>query len=160
MVEDDLGNECTTKGEIFHVEGVLKYTTYTRKSSEMDERCELCCQQPETCAHLLWECPFARNVWALVRGRVQKVQQWGLGLFPSISDVREETDKRRDGEMGDSVVGNLECKKQAILWENSDTPQGNHGGGASDIRELSNVVCYSRGGLTHKFGLNRTNLCL
>ena len=38
----------------------------------MDERCELCCQQLETCAHLLWECPFARNVWAMVRGRVQK----------------------------------------------------------------------------------------
>lgn len=32
MVEDDLGNEYTTKGEILNVEGMLKYTTYTRKS--------------------------------------------------------------------------------------------------------------------------------
>ena len=32
MVEDDLGNECSTKGEIFAMEGVLKYTTYTGKS--------------------------------------------------------------------------------------------------------------------------------
>ena len=36
MVEDDLGNEYTTTGEIFHVEGVLKYTTYTKKSSEKE----------------------------------------------------------------------------------------------------------------------------
>ena len=93
-------------------------------------------------------------------GTSAKVQQWGSGLFPSVSDVGEEADKRRDGEMGDSVMGNLECKKQAILWENSNTPQGNHGGSASDIRELSNAVCYSRGGLTHNFGLNRTKLCL
>ena len=32
-MKDDLGNERTTKGEILHVEGVLKCTTYTGKSS-------------------------------------------------------------------------------------------------------------------------------
>ena len=43
-----------------------------RRKVQVDPRCELCCQHAETCAHLLWECPFARNVWAMVRGRVQK----------------------------------------------------------------------------------------
>ena len=30
------------------------------------------CQQPESAGHLLWECPFARNVWALCPGKIQK----------------------------------------------------------------------------------------
>ena len=94
-------------------------------------------------------------------GKSAKVQQWGSGFFPSVWDVGEETDKRRDGEMGDPVVGNLECKKQAILWENSNTPQGNHGGSTSNIRELPKAVCYSRCGLTHRFSLTvPTSVCI
>lgn len=33
---------------------------------------DFCCQQTETVCHVLWECAFARNVRALVRGRIQK----------------------------------------------------------------------------------------
>ena len=38
----------------------------------MDARCELCCQQPESAGHLLWECRFARNIWALCPGKIKK----------------------------------------------------------------------------------------
>ena len=34
--------------------------------------CSVCNQQAETGVHILWECPFARNVWALVKGKIQK----------------------------------------------------------------------------------------
>ena len=39
---------------------------------KVDSRCDVCCQQPEKNSHLLWECPMARNVWAISKGRVQK----------------------------------------------------------------------------------------
>ena len=39
---------------------------------KVDSRCDICCQQPEKYSHLLWECPMARNVWAISKGRVQK----------------------------------------------------------------------------------------
>ena len=39
---------------------------------QIDLKCSFCGQEDETTEHILWECPFARNVWALVRGKVQK----------------------------------------------------------------------------------------
>ena len=38
----------------------------------VDLTCVMCKKEPETTSHVLWTCPFARNVWALVRGRIQK----------------------------------------------------------------------------------------
>ena len=46
-----------------------------RRKVQVDERCELCRQQPKTRAYLLWECPFARNVWGNGEGKGAKVQQ-------------------------------------------------------------------------------------
>ena len=43
-----------------------------RQRVDVDRNCEFCRQQPKMGAHLLWECPFARNVWALSSGKVQK----------------------------------------------------------------------------------------
>lgn len=39
-----------------------------RKKLRIKPRCELCCQHHESIGHLLWECSFARNVWAICRG--------------------------------------------------------------------------------------------
>ena len=36
----------------------------------VDSTCTICKQHDETVAHVLWECPLARNVWAMVRGRL------------------------------------------------------------------------------------------
>ena len=43
-----------------------------QRKVRIDTRCSLCCQQNETTCHISWECPLARNVWALVRGKLQK----------------------------------------------------------------------------------------
>lgn len=44
----------------------------------LDSRCTLCGQHDETTTHILWDCPFARNVWALVRGKLQKSRSGGF----------------------------------------------------------------------------------
>ena len=43
-----------------------------KKRINEEERCELCYHHSETTSHVLWECPMARNVWALFKGTIQK----------------------------------------------------------------------------------------
>jgi hypothetical protein len=44
--------------------------------------CPICLQEDETTMHTLWQCPMARNTWALIPGRMQKLPnhggEWGL----------------------------------------------------------------------------------
>ena len=45
-----------------------------------------CCEKQEvsvteSTSHLLWECPMARNVWAISKGRVQKCSNQVQGFF-------------------------------------------------------------------------------
>lgn len=43
-----------------------------QRNVQIDPTCEVYCQHVESVAHILWECLFARNVWALCRGKIQK----------------------------------------------------------------------------------------
>ena len=43
-----------------------------RRKVQLEPTCGLCCQCTETVEHVLWECPLARNVWALSSGKIQK----------------------------------------------------------------------------------------
>ena len=43
-----------------------------RRKLQVELRCAICHQPRETVCHTLWECPLARNVWALVKGKIQK----------------------------------------------------------------------------------------
>ena len=47
----------------------------------MEAHCEFCCQHLETVTHVLWECPFARNVWGLCKGRIQKCSNTASDFF-------------------------------------------------------------------------------
>ena len=47
----------------------------------MDTHYELCFQQLEFAGHLLWECPFARNVWALCLAKIQKCANEATDFF-------------------------------------------------------------------------------
>ena len=55
-----------------------------QRKLQIDPKCEVYCQHAESVAHFLRECPFARNVWALCRAKIQKlsnVAQEFLFLF-------------------------------------------------------------------------------
>uniref|UniRef100_A0A7N2MKP0 Reverse transcriptase zinc-binding domain-containing protein n=1 Tax=Quercus lobata TaxID=97700 RepID=A0A7N2MKP0_QUELO len=46
-------------------------------------------KEPETVAHVLWKCPFTRNVWALVRGQVQKCSNDVVDFFLLFKHMQE-----------------------------------------------------------------------
>ena len=52
-----------------------------RRRVKVNARCELCFQQLEFVGHLLWECPFVRNVWALCSGKIQKCANEATDFF-------------------------------------------------------------------------------
>ena len=52
-----------------------------QKKVQVDPICTVCRQHEETTRHILWECPLARNVWALVRGRIQKASSLEASFF-------------------------------------------------------------------------------
>lgn len=47
-------------------------TNLFHKKVPVDPLCSVFGQADETTVHILWECPLAHNVWALVWGRIQK----------------------------------------------------------------------------------------
>ena len=57
--------------------------------------CPICQQEDETTMHILWQCPIARNTWALLPGRMQKLPNHGgeFSLFMQklFSDFSKET---------------------------------------------------------------------
>ena len=52
-----------------------------RRKVMVDPQCEICCQKSESVGHILWECPLARNVWAICRGKIQKCPNDARELF-------------------------------------------------------------------------------
>ena len=64
-----------------------------RRRVQVDPRCEICCQQPETVGHLLWECPLARNVWAQCRGGIQKCHNDVCDFFQLFRMLEEKLSK-------------------------------------------------------------------
>ena len=43
-----------------------------RRKVPIDPSCAICGQAEETISHALWECPMAKNVRAMVKGKPQK----------------------------------------------------------------------------------------
>ena len=61
-----------------------------RRRVGVARNCEFCRQQPKTGAHLLWECPFARNVWSLSSGKVQKCRNEVWDFFQLFRALEEK----------------------------------------------------------------------
>ena len=80
-----------------------------RKKLRVDPRCEPCCRHHESTGHLLWECPFAKNVWALCSGRVQKCSNLAQDFFLLFGMmVRRQPQIGKDGPQSPRRCGMLE----------------------------------------------------
>ena len=52
-----------------------------RRRVSVDPHCKICHHSSETVSHILWECPLARNVWAIFKGRAQKCSKIATDFF-------------------------------------------------------------------------------
>ena len=48
-----------------------------RRRIRSSRLCPICLQEDETTLHTLWQCPMARNMWALILGHMQKLPNHG-----------------------------------------------------------------------------------
>ena len=65
-----------------------------KKRVRVDEKCEVCCHHFETICHVLWECPFARNIWSLFRGTLQKCSNETEDFFLLFIMLQRKLDQR------------------------------------------------------------------
>ena len=56
----------------YHVSLPTSHNLFRRKITP-NPFCKICDQEEESTTHALWKCAMARNTWALVSGRVQKL---------------------------------------------------------------------------------------
>ncbi|KAK9989399.1 hypothetical protein SO802_029638 [Lithocarpus litseifolius] len=52
-----------------------------RRRVDVEPHCEICHHRAETVSHILWECPLARNVWAIFKGKAQKCSNTATDFF-------------------------------------------------------------------------------
>ncbi len=57
----------------YYTASLSTLTNLCRRGLSLDPTCWICLQHPETMTHILWACPYARNVWAQVSGRIKKL---------------------------------------------------------------------------------------
>ena len=71
-----------------------------RKKVRVEMTCEFCCLDPETVTHVLWECPFARNVWSLFKGKTQKCSNQASNFFLLFNHVQAHLKLIFEGAVG------------------------------------------------------------
>ena len=85
-------------------------TNLCRRRIPVASTCTICQQQEETVAHVLWECPLARNVWGMVKGQLQKCNSKTPNFY-ILATNGGKTAQKGPGVMGNGVVVHMECKK-------------------------------------------------
>ena len=117
-MENSMETQCPTKGPNFMWRACADILptrdNLCRRRVDVDRNCEFCRQQPETGAHLLWECPFTRNVWSLSSGKVQKCRNDVWDFCQLFRVLEEKLTMKELGTVGYYNVGNLERKEQSL----------------------------------------------
>ena len=65
-----------------------------KRRVKVDPRYEFCCQSLEIVGYVLWEFPFARNIWALVLGKIQKCLNVAPAFFLLFFMLHDKLEQR------------------------------------------------------------------
>ena len=87
----------------------------------IDLKCAICGTNDDTVIHMLWQCPLACNVWALVCGRLQKCDS-SAQTFLSLARTLVEKLPRRDLETWFMVTWSIWNARNRFHFEATQTP--------------------------------------
>ena len=91
-----------------------------RRRLPIDPKCVVCGSSDETTLHILWQCPLARNVWALVRGKLQKCGSSTRTFFYLAQTLMEKL-SQKELEMWAMVAWSIWNARNRLYFEASQT---------------------------------------
>ena len=92
-----------------------------RRRVPIDPKCVVCGSSDETVLHILWQCPLARNVWALVKGKLQKSDSSARAFF-NLAQTLKERLSRKEFELWAMVEWSIWNARNRFYFEESQTP--------------------------------------
>ena len=131
-------------GELAPISSLLGIIFHQRKK-QVDRGCLLV--MPTTTRNLCspyMGMSFRSKCLGISEGESAEMQQWSPGFLSSVRCDGRKADSKGIRTMGSSVLGNLECKKQVLFWENSSTAIGDPGRGFSSFGDISACFSHSR----------------
>ena len=104
----------------------------------------MCKQKLETTEHILWECPLARNVWALVKGKIQKCNNEAQDFFLLFGFMVQSLDQR-DLERWATVAWSIWNARNKVYFEHKQThPRTILNGAKSLLDEYQKLMASQR----------------
>nr|POE57897.1 cysteine-rich receptor-like protein kinase 29 [Quercus suber] len=92
-----------------------------RQKVPIDPKCAACGSSNETVLHILWQCPLPRNVWALVKGKLQKCDSSARTFF-SLARTLKDKLSRKELESWAMVAWSIWNARNRLYFEASQTP--------------------------------------
>ena len=87
----------------------------------IDPKCVVCGSSDKTVLHILWQCPLTRNVWALVKGKLQKCDSSARTFFSLAQNLKERL-SYKEFKLWTMVAWSIWNARNRIYFEASQTP--------------------------------------
>ena len=83
--------------------------------------CAVCASSDEIVLHILWQCLLAQNIWALVKGKLQKCDSLARTFFSLAQSLKERL-SRKEFELWATVAWSIWNARNIFYFEESQTP--------------------------------------
>ena len=87
----------------------------------IDPKCVVCGSSDKTVLHILWQCPLTRNVWALVKGKLQKCESSARTFFSLAQNLKERL-SYKEFELWTMVAWSIWNARNRFYFEASQIP--------------------------------------
>ena len=106
----------------------------------MASTCTICQQHEETVAHILWECPLARNVWSMIPGQLQKCNSEATNYYILARQLEEKLTKK-DLELWAMVSWSIWNARNRFLFEKEQSTPSDILEGATTLLQEYQRFC-------------------